>query len=397
MVCKAKAEGDLRSFSKRTTYFKSQLPTSQWPPFLAAGPSSSQNTCGPPSTATTSGVCVTPGVSTSLSGVNTSVEESIHDVTNSSIGGGENNTTSDAATNGAASAFARVHLVTNTNSIDRKLYFKKKKKTPKTSRSLFPFSQNQNPQNNSYASNTTLQSCTLNTTLNNSNVTLNLTTNTTLYTIAAINNINIANSIFGGPTGALFVKSTRPKDIATLYERAGETPLHHMRAMGLRRRVVRAVALFCPASYRLLLLLWDDGVRSSRYYTCQPVIGDSLKRARYKKLNLDIETRRILDLQTVTCCLFCLLNPRPGVGKVVDIDPWGSRTEFKGSINLWGSEGGRLRIYMVEAGFSHGSEIITKQRNRLNLENRGDLRLKLTNFKPNINSLAAAHQAHPSH
>ncbi|KAF2363495.1 hypothetical protein FHG87_005747 [Trinorchestia longiramus] len=86
-----------------------------------------------------------------------------------------------------------------------------------------------------------------------------------------------------------------------------------------------------------------------------------------------------------------------GVGKVVDIDPWVSRAELKGSINLWGSEGGRLRIYMVEAGFSNANAILTKQRNRLNLENRDDLRLKLTNFKPNINSLAAAHQAHPSH
>ena len=53
--------------------------------------------------------------------------------------------------------------------------------------------------------------------------------------------------------------------------------------------------------------------------------------------------------------------------------------------------------YMVEAGFSHANAILTKQRNRLNLENRGDLRLKLTNFTPNINSLAAAHQVHPSH
>ncbi|KAF2368869.1 hypothetical protein FHG87_000376 [Trinorchestia longiramus] len=77
--------------------------------------------------------------------------------------------------------------------------------------------------------------------------------------------------------------------------------------------------------------------------------------------------------------------------------PAGSRTELKGSINLWGSEGGRLRIYMVEAGFSHANAFLTKQRNKLNLENRGDLRLKLANFKPNINSLAAAHQAHPSH
>ncbi|KAF2358935.1 Ribonuclease H-like domain [Trinorchestia longiramus] len=53
--------------------------------------------------------------------------------------------------------------------------------------------------------------------------------------------------------------------------------------------------------------------------------------------------------------------------------------------------------FMVEAGFSHANAILTKQRNRLNLENRGDLRLKLTNFKPNINSVAAAHQVHPSH
>ncbi|KRY41522.1 hypothetical protein T01_10958 [Trichinella spiralis] len=41
--------------------------------------------------------------------------------------------------------------------------------------------------------------------------------------------------------------------------------------------------------------------------------------------------------------------------------------------------------------------ILSKQRNRLNLEMRGDVRLKLTNFQPNINALAAAHQTHPSH
>ncbi|KAF2349714.1 hypothetical protein FHG87_019533 [Trinorchestia longiramus] len=99
----------------------------------------------------------------------------------------------------------------------------------------------------------------------------------------------------------------------------------------------------------------------------------------------------VMYLEDLTC------YSKPVVGKVVDIDPWGSRTELKGSINLWGSEGCRLRIYMVEAGFSHANAILTKQRNRLNLENRSDLRLKLTNFKPNINSLAAAHQAHPSH
>ena len=53
--------------------------------------------------------------------------------------------------------------------------------------------------------------------------------------------------------------------------------------------------------------------------------------------------------------------------------------------------------YMVEAGFSHANAVLTKQRNRLNLEERGDLRLKLTNLQPNINALAEAHQTHPSH
>ncbi|XP_003369530.1 putative zinc finger protein [Trichinella spiralis] len=53
--------------------------------------------------------------------------------------------------------------------------------------------------------------------------------------------------------------------------------------------------------------------------------------------------------------------------------------------------------YQVEAGFSHVNAILSKQRNILNLEMRGDFRLKLTNFQPNINALAAAHQTHPSH
>ena len=53
--------------------------------------------------------------------------------------------------------------------------------------------------------------------------------------------------------------------------------------------------------------------------------------------------------------------------------------------------------YMVEARFSHVNVIFTKQRNSLNLLNHGDLRLTLTNFQPNVNNLAAAHQAHPSH
>ena len=53
--------------------------------------------------------------------------------------------------------------------------------------------------------------------------------------------------------------------------------------------------------------------------------------------------------------------------------------------------------YMVEVGLSNVNATLTKQRKRLTLQNHGDLRLKLIKFQPNINNLAAAHQAHPSH
>ena len=53
--------------------------------------------------------------------------------------------------------------------------------------------------------------------------------------------------------------------------------------------------------------------------------------------------------------------------------------------------------YLVEAGFSHINSILTKQRNQLNIEERGDLRLKLTNLQPNINEFIKNHQPHPSH
>ena len=42
---------------------------------------------------------------------------------------------------------------------------------------------------------------------------------------------------------------------------------------------------------------------------------------------------------------------------------------------------------MVEAGFSHANAVLTKQRNELNVEERGELRLKLTNLKPNISTV----------
>ena len=51
-------------------------------------------------------------------------------------------------------------------------------------------------------------------------------------------------------------------------------------------------------------------------------------------------------------------------------------------------------LYMVEAGISHENANLTKQRSKLNHPNRGDLRLKLANFQPNMNNIAVTHQAH---
>lgn len=53
--------------------------------------------------------------------------------------------------------------------------------------------------------------------------------------------------------------------------------------------------------------------------------------------------------------------------------------------------------YMVEAGFSHSTAVLKKQRSRLSLGKRGDLWLKLTNLHPNISTLVGTHKAHPSH
>ena len=41
---------------------------------------------------------------------------------------------------------------------------------------------------------------------------------------------------------------------------------------------------------------------------------------------------------------------------------------------------------MAEDGLSHVNTISTKQRNRENLQKRGDLRLMPSNFQPNINN-----------
>ncbi|XP_053894463.1 SCAN domain-containing protein 3-like, partial [Malaclemys terrapin pileata] len=53
--------------------------------------------------------------------------------------------------------------------------------------------------------------------------------------------------------------------------------------------------------------------------------------------------------------------------------------------------------YLVESGFSAVTNLLTRKRNRLQIANRGDLRMLLTKIEPNINKLIAAHQVHPSH
>ena len=53
--------------------------------------------------------------------------------------------------------------------------------------------------------------------------------------------------------------------------------------------------------------------------------------------------------------------------------------------------------YLVERGISAVSRLLTKQRNKLNMTERGDLRLLLTNLHPDVDSLITMHQAHPSH
>lgn len=53
--------------------------------------------------------------------------------------------------------------------------------------------------------------------------------------------------------------------------------------------------------------------------------------------------------------------------------------------------------YLVETGFSRVMHLLSKTRNRLDIEKRGDLRLSLTAFKPRIDKLAALHQSQGSH
>ena len=53
--------------------------------------------------------------------------------------------------------------------------------------------------------------------------------------------------------------------------------------------------------------------------------------------------------------------------------------------------------YQVERGFSAVTRLLTKQRNKLNITQRDDLRLLLTNLHPDVESLIAMHRVHPFH
>ena len=53
--------------------------------------------------------------------------------------------------------------------------------------------------------------------------------------------------------------------------------------------------------------------------------------------------------------------------------------------------------YLVETGFSAVANLLTKNRNGLQIIERGDLRLNLTKLKPNVDKLLSERQSHPSH
>lgn len=53
--------------------------------------------------------------------------------------------------------------------------------------------------------------------------------------------------------------------------------------------------------------------------------------------------------------------------------------------------------YLVECGFSRVLLLLTKQRNRMDIVQRGDLRLSLTSLQPNIEDISKSHQAQGSH
>ena len=52
---------------------------------------------------------------------------------------------------------------------------------------------------------------------------------------------------------------------------------------------------------------------------------------------------------------------------------------------------------LVERGFSAAAQLLGKQRQSLCITERGDLRIFLSNIKPDIEKLVSSHQTHPSY
>ena len=53
--------------------------------------------------------------------------------------------------------------------------------------------------------------------------------------------------------------------------------------------------------------------------------------------------------------------------------------------------------YLVERGFSAVSQLLGKQRLKMDIVDRGDLRMNLTNIEPDLEKIVSRHQAHPAH
>ena len=53
--------------------------------------------------------------------------------------------------------------------------------------------------------------------------------------------------------------------------------------------------------------------------------------------------------------------------------------------------------YLVERGFSAVVLLLSQQRNRLKITERGNLRLFLSEFQPDVKKLVSLHQVHPFH
>ena len=59
---------------------------------------------------------------------------------------------------------------------------------------------------------------------------------------------------------------------------------------------------------------------------------------------------------------------------------------------MWSKMVHFLTSYLVDCDFSAVNKILIKERNKIDICIRGDIRLKLTNLKPNVEGLVAKHQ-----